>query len=180
MTWHLDDYRCTLLRRVLRRSFHETSPRNTAENIVKHRGGGVGSVVANHRGGGETSMVVTTLVFPIYQWRPFLDLSLRCLHLRWLVLSLWVDQRGRGERLCRKIAKYPVRNLNKEDAMDRSTWKKVIKIGWWSGWWVGECFFLVPAHPGSPRQRTVKWLLLLLQNEVTVVFNWNGKWMNYQ
>jgi len=20
-------------------------------------------------------------------------------------------------------------------------WKKLIKIGWWSGWWVGECFF---------------------------------------
>jgi len=32
-------------------------------------------------------------------------------------------------------------NLNREDAMDRSRWKKLIKIGWWSGWWVGECFF---------------------------------------
>jgi len=29
------------------------------------------------------------------------------------------------------------RNLNKEDAMDRGRWKKLIKIGWWSGWWVG-------------------------------------------
>jgi len=37
-------------------------PRKTAENTVKHRGGGVGSVVANHRGGGEISMVVTTLM----------------------------------------------------------------------------------------------------------------------
>jgi len=37
-------------------------PRKTAENTVKHRGGGVGSVVANHRGGGEISMVVTTLI----------------------------------------------------------------------------------------------------------------------
>jgi len=37
-------------------------PRKTAENTVKHHGGGVGSVVANHRGGGEISMVVTTLV----------------------------------------------------------------------------------------------------------------------
>jgi len=63
MTWHLDDYRCTLLRGILRHSFQEKSPRNTAENIVKHRSGGVGSVVANHRGGGETSMVVTTLQF---------------------------------------------------------------------------------------------------------------------
>jgi len=62
MTWHLDDYRCTLLRGILRRSFQETSPRNTAENTAKHRGGGVGSVVANHRGGSETSMVVTTLL----------------------------------------------------------------------------------------------------------------------
>jgi len=50
-----------LLRGILRHSFQETSPRNTEENIVKHRGGGVGSVVANHRGGGETLMVVTTL-----------------------------------------------------------------------------------------------------------------------
>ena len=61
MTWHLDDYRCTLLRGILSRSFQETSPRNTAENTAKHRGGGVGSVVANHRGGGESSVTVTTL-----------------------------------------------------------------------------------------------------------------------
>jgi len=26
--------------------------------------------------------------------------------------------------------------------------------------YVGECFFLVPAHLGSPRQRAIKWLLL--------------------
>jgi len=61
MTWHLDDYRCTLLRGILRRSFQETSPRNAAENTAKHRSGGVGSVVANHRGGGESSVTVTTL-----------------------------------------------------------------------------------------------------------------------
>jgi len=36
-------------------------PRKTAENTVKHRNGGVDSVVANHRGGGESSEVVTTL-----------------------------------------------------------------------------------------------------------------------
>jgi len=59
--WHLDDYRCTLLRGILRCSFQETLSRNTAENIVKHRSDGVGSVIANHSGGGETSMVVTTL-----------------------------------------------------------------------------------------------------------------------
>ena len=42
-------------------SFQETAPRKTAENTVKHRDGGVRSVVANHRGGGESSVVVTTL-----------------------------------------------------------------------------------------------------------------------
>ena len=41
-------------------SFKETAPRKTAENNAKHRGGGVGSVVANHHGNGESSMVVTT------------------------------------------------------------------------------------------------------------------------
>jgi len=39
-----------------------------AENTAKHRGGGVGSVVANHRGGGESSMVVTTLIIIIIIW----------------------------------------------------------------------------------------------------------------
>ena len=40
-----------------------------------------------------------------------------------------------------------------------STWRKLIKDGWWSGRvWVGECFFLVLAHQGSPRQRAVKQL----------------------
>jgi len=38
-------------------SFNETAPRKTAENTAKHRGGGVGSVVANHRGGGESSII---------------------------------------------------------------------------------------------------------------------------
>ena len=32
-------------------------------------------------------------------------------------------------------------HVSREDAMDRSRRKKLIKIGWWSGWWVGECFF---------------------------------------
>jgi len=39
----------------------ETAPRKITENTVKHRDGGVGSVVANHRGGGESLVVVTTL-----------------------------------------------------------------------------------------------------------------------
>jgi len=42
-------------------------PRKTAENTVKHHGGGVGSVVANHRSGGEILMVVTTLVKDLRQ-----------------------------------------------------------------------------------------------------------------
>ena len=62
LTWHLDDYHCTLLCGMLRDSFKETASRKTAENTAKHRSGGVDSVVANHRGGGESSMVVTTLV----------------------------------------------------------------------------------------------------------------------
>ena len=54
---HLYGYRCTLLCRILSGSFKETAPRKTAENTAKHRGGGVGSVVANHRGGGESSII---------------------------------------------------------------------------------------------------------------------------
>jgi len=61
MTRHLDNYRCTLLCGILRGSFKETARRKTTENTAKHRGSGLGSVVANHRGGGERSMVVTTL-----------------------------------------------------------------------------------------------------------------------
>ena len=45
----------------MRGSFQETAPRKTAEHTVKHRDGGVGSVVANHHGVGESSVVVTTL-----------------------------------------------------------------------------------------------------------------------
>ena len=42
-------------------SFQQRAPRKTAKHTVKHRNGGVGSVVANHCGGGERSVVVTTL-----------------------------------------------------------------------------------------------------------------------
>jgi len=35
-----------------------------------------------------------------------------------------------------------VRKLNKEDAIDRCKWRKMIKDVRWSGWvWLGECFF---------------------------------------
>jgi len=51
------------------------------------------------------------------------------------------------------------RNLNRVDAMDHSRWKKLIDwmvIRMVGGW----MFLLVLAHPGSPIQRAVKWLLL--------------------
>jgi len=37
----------------VRDSFQEATTRKTAEHTVKHRNGGVGSMVANHRGGGK-------------------------------------------------------------------------------------------------------------------------------
>jgi len=49
----------------VRGSLQEIAPRKAAENTVKHRDSGVGSVVANHRCGSETSVVVTTLIFTI-------------------------------------------------------------------------------------------------------------------
>ena len=51
--------------------------------------------------------------------------------------------RGRSKRTWKEVVQKDcqARNLNKEDAMDRGRWKKLIKTGWWSGWWVGECFF---------------------------------------
>ena len=44
MTRHSDDYHCSA---EVRGSFQKTAPRKTAKNTVKHRDGGVGSVVAN-------------------------------------------------------------------------------------------------------------------------------------
>jgi len=51
--------------------------------------------------------------------------------------------RGRPKTTWREIVQKDcqARSLNREDAMDRGRWKKLIKIRWWSGWWVGECFF---------------------------------------
>jgi len=42
-------------------SFQKTAPRKTAEITVKHRDGGVGSLVANHRDGGKSLVVIITL-----------------------------------------------------------------------------------------------------------------------
>jgi len=44
------------------------------------------------------------------------------------------------ERVCGKDCQ--ARKLNKEDAVDPSRWRKLIKDDRWSGWvWVGECSF---------------------------------------
>jgi len=47
--------------------------------------------------------------------------------MRWKAPDQEADQRGHGERLCKKTAKQ-ARNLNREDAMDHGRWKKLIKI----------------------------------------------------
>jgi len=63
------------------------------------------------------------------------------------------------------------RNLNREDAMDRGRWKKLMMIGWWLGRWVGECFLWYRlTHPGSHGQRAVKRLLLLLLLAICYIF----------
>ena len=44
--------------------------------------------------------------------------------------------------------------LKKEDAVDRSKWKKLIKDVQWSGWvWVGECSFWYRPTPVVPNER---------------------------
>jgi len=52
--------------------------------------------------------------------------------------------RGRPKRTWREVVEKDcqARKLNKEDATDRSKWRKLIKDVRWSGWvLVGECFF---------------------------------------
>jgi len=60
----------------------------------------------------------------------------------WNMRSRAAD-RGRPKRMGREVVQkdWQAHNLNREDAMYRSRWKKLIKVGWWSGWWVGKCFF---------------------------------------
>jgi len=45
----------------------------------------------------------------------------------WRAPDLEVDQRGHGDRLCKKDCQ--ARSLNREDAIDHGRWKKLIKIG---------------------------------------------------
>ena len=47
--------------------------------------------------------------------------------MRWMAPDQEADQKGRGDRLCKKDCQ--ARNLNREYAMDRSRWRKQIKIG---------------------------------------------------
>ena len=52
--------------------------------------------------------------------------------------------RGRPKWTWREVVREDCQacKLNKEDAMDRCKWRKMIKDVRWSGWvWVGECFF---------------------------------------
>ena len=52
--------------------------------------------------------------------------------------------RKRPKRTWREVVREDcqARKLNKEDAIDRCKWRKVIKDVRWSGWvWVSECFF---------------------------------------
>ena len=47
--------------------------------------------------------------------------------------------RGRPKTVWTEVVQkdFQAHYLKRDDAMDRSRWKKLIKIGWW----VGECFF---------------------------------------
>ena len=52
--------------------------------------------------------------------------------------------RGRPNRTWTEVVEKDCQacKLIKEDAMDDSKWRKLIKDVWWSGWvWVDECFF---------------------------------------
>ena len=68
-----------------------------------------------------------------------------------------VDQRGHAE-VVQKNCQW--RNLNREDAMDRGRWKKLIKTEWWWGWWVSVSSGT--GSPGRSGQRAVKRLLLFV------------------
>jgi len=52
--------------------------------------------------------------------------------------------RGRPNRTWKEVVRQDcqARKLNKENAVDRCKWRKVIKEVRWPGWvWAGECFF---------------------------------------
>ena len=64
--------------------------------------------------------------------------------------------RGRPKKTWKEVVREDcqARKLNKEDAMDRCKWRKVIKEACWSEWvWVGECFFWYRPTRVVPDQR---------------------------
>ena len=71
--------------------------------------------------------------------------------------------------------------LNREDAMDCSRWKKLIKEGWRLRQVSGWMFLLLPAHLSSPGQRAVKRLCVrawvcgsewLIQKVISMKWSW--------
>jgi len=59
--------------------------------------------------------------------------------------------------------------LNKEDAMDHSKWRKLIKDARWSGQvLVCKCFFLLLAYPGSPGPKAINSCVCVLSVRITV------------
>ena len=74
-----------------------------------------------------------------------------CVAKRWLYIVKCMEYEvegprpiGRPKRTWREVVERDCQahKLNKEDAVDRSRWRKLIKDVWWPGWvWVGECFF---------------------------------------
>ena len=92
----------------------------------------------------------------------FLSLFCAVVHFFWLVSACFCCVRLRLglDLFCVKTWKEVVREdcqarkLNKEDAMDRCKWRKMIKEARWSGWvWVGECFFWYRPTRVVPDQR---------------------------
>jgi len=80
------------------------------------------------------------------------DYMTHCLKPEWIVGTALCMQyevegprpRSRPMRTWREVMEKDCQahKLNKEDAMDCSRWRMLIKDVWWSGWvWVGEWFF---------------------------------------
>ena len=86
--------------------------------------------------------------------------------------------RGRPKRTWREVVKEDcqARILTKEDATDRSKWRKLMKDVWWSGW----VFLLVPSYPGSLRPKAVVCVCMSLGNVRTSLLYWlNSDWWFY-
>ena len=83
--------------------------------------------------------------------------------------------RGRPKRTWREVVKEDCQacKLNKEDAMDRCKWRKVIKDVRWPGWvWVGECFFWYRPTRVVPDQRLLNGCVCVCVCVPTAVWDW--------